>query len=198
MNRQLVVECFVEDRAHEEFLVPLMERVAQEENVTLRWRLRIARGGRPRVMTAYREYQIVLEKTGAATADLMVVSIDGNCATFADARRSVRGRTRDRYAHMLVVASPDPHIERWYLADPKSFQAIVGTRPKIGPEKCLRDHYKQVLANAVRRAGHPQTRRGVEFGRELARAMDLFRAGKNVPSLKAFVGDLREGLRRVS
>ena len=188
----------MEDRAHEEFLVPLMERVAQEENLTLRWQLRIARGGRPRVMTAYREYQIVLAKTGAPTADLMIVSIDGNCATFSEARQSVRTKTLDRYEHMLVVACPDPHIERWYLADPKSFQAVVGTRPKVGPEKCLRDHYKGALANAVRRAGHPQTRRGVEFGRELARSMDLFRAGKNAPSLKAFVGDLREGLRRAS
>lgn len=188
----------MEDRAHEEFLVPLMERVAQEENLALRWRLRIARGGRPRVMTAYREYQVVRAKMGGVAADLMVVSIDGNCATFAEARESVRAKTLDRYTHTLVVASPDPHIERWYMADPESFRAIVGTRPKVGPEKCLRDHYKRALAAAVQRAGHPQTRQGVEFGRELARAMDLFRAGKNVPSLKAFVGDLREGLRRVS
>ena len=52
--------------------------------------------------------------------------------------------------------------------------------------KCLRGHYKQALANAFLRAG-----------RELARAMDVFRAGKNVPSLKTFVGDLRERLRQV-
>ena len=75
MSKHLAMECFVEDRAHEEFLVPLMERVAHEENLALRWRLRIARGGRPRVMTAYREYQIVLEKTGAPTADLMVAGL---------------------------------------------------------------------------------------------------------------------------
>ena len=149
------------------------------------------------MMTAYREYQVVRAKMGGPAADLMVVSIDGNCATFAAAREAVRAKTFERYTHMLVVACPDPHIERWYLADPKSFQAIVGTRPKVGPEKCLRDHYKRALADAVQHAGHPQTRQGVEFGRELACTMDLFRAGKNVPSLKAFVGDLREGLRRV-
>ena len=198
MSRHLEVECFLEDRAHQEFLVPLMERVAQEEKLALRLRLRIARGGRPRVMTAYREYQIVLERTGATAPDLMVVSIDGNCATFSEARRSVRMKTLDLYTHMLVAACPDPHIERWYLADPRSFQDIVGSRPKVGPEKCQRDHYKRALATAVQLGGHPETRRGVEFGGELARAMDLFRAGKNVPSLKAFVGDLREGLRRAS
>ena len=32
--------------------------------------------------------------------------------------------------------------------------------------------------------------------RELADAMDLFRAGKNDSSLKAFVEELRDGLRR--
>lgn len=62
------------------------------------------------MMTAYREYRIVLERTGAPTADLMVVSIDGNCATFSEARRPVRAKTLDRYEHILVVACPDPHI----------------------------------------------------------------------------------------
>lgn len=44
-------------------------------------------------------------------------------------------------------------------------------------------------------AGHPSTLGGIEFGRELAGALDIFRAGKNDSSLGASVSDLREGFR---
>lgn len=44
-------------------------------------------------------------------------------------------------------------------------------------------------------AGHPSTLGGIEFGRELADARALFRAGKNDSSLGASVSDLREGFR---
>ena len=75
---------------------------------------------------------------------------------------------------------------------------MVGTLPNVGQRKCVRQHYKQILKATIVRAGHPSTLEGVEFGPELAEAMDLYRAGKKDASLKAFVGDLREGLRRAS
>jgi len=160
--------------------------------------VRNARGGHAGAIGSFKRYQILREKGvgGREVAALLVVAIDGNCSSFTETRRNIRGATRDSFAHMLVTACPDPHIERWYLADPQSFHNVVGTRPSVGPQKCVRNHYKQVLATAVAGGGHPPTLGGVEFGRELADAMDLFRAGRNDPSLKAFVEDLRNGLRR--
>lgn len=99
---------------------------------------------------------------------------------------------------MLVTACPDPHIERWYLADPQSFQTVVGTHPGGSRRKCARDPYKQLLASAVATAWHPATLGGIEFERELADEMDLFRAGKNDSSLRVFVRALRKGLRRAA
>lgn len=93
------------------------------------------------------------------------------------------------------MACPDPHVERWYLADPESFKEVVGHQPTIGKKKCVRDYYKNALANAVRKAGHPATLGGIEFAQELVERMDLYRAGKNERSLKAFVDDLRGRLR---
>ena len=198
MSEPLLVEFFVEDNAHRQLLVPLVERVAREEEVDLRCQVRNARGGHAGAIGSFKRYQILREKGvgGREGAALLVVAIDGNCSSFTETRGNIRGATRDSFVHMLVTACPDPHIERWYLADPQSFQDVVGARPSVGPRKCVRNHYKQVLSTAVAGGGHPPTLGGVEFGRELADAMDLFRAGRNDSSLKAFVEDLRNGLRR--
>lgn len=198
MSEPLLVEFFVEDNAHQQLLVPLAQRVGQEEEIELRCQVRNARGGHAGAIGSFQRYQILREKGvgGREVADLLVVAIDGNCSSFAETRKNIRHATRDSFAHMLVTACPDPHIERWYLADPQSFHGVVGIQPSVGPQKCVRNHYKQMLATAVARGGHPPTLGGVEFGRELADAMNLFRAGRNDASLKAFVEDLRDGLRR--
>ena len=198
MSEALLVEFFVEDNAHRELLVPLAERVAREEKIGLRCRVRNARGGHAGAMGSFKRYQILREKGvgGREAAALLVVAIDGNCSTFTEASRNIRRATRDAFVHMLVTACPDPHIERWYLADPQSFQDVVGFWPSVGPRKCVRNHYKDILTTAVASGGHPPTLGGIEFGRELVDAMDLFRAGKNDSSLKAFVEELRDALRR--
>jgi predicted ATPase len=74
-------------------------------------------------------------------------------------------------------------------------QAVVGQHPGLGGSKCARDHYKRSLARAIRDAGHPLTLVGIEFAQELVDRIDLYRAGKNDGSLKAFVDDLRAKLK---
>jgi hypothetical protein len=198
MNSLLVVDLFVEDRAHEEFLKPLIARIAAEERVQFSSRPRSARGGAGRALEEFELYQDVLEKGGLGDKppDLLVVGIDGNCATFAEKREQIRKATRPLFSDRLVAACPDPHIERWYLADPESFSSVVGSRPKIGRRKCVRDHYKKALAKAVRAAGHPVTLGGIEFAWDLVAAMDLYRAGTKNHSLRAFVNDLRAKFRQ--
>jgi hypothetical protein len=44
-------------------------------------------------------------------------------------------------------------------------------------------------------AGHPATLGGLEFARELAEAMNFFKAGKADSSLKHFVEEVRNRLR---
>ncbi len=130
--------------------------------------------------------------------DLMVVAIDGNCAGLSKSTKTVERATRPAFTDILVPACPDPHIERWYLADPQSFQSVVGVTPKIGPEKCARDHYKQILASAVSEGGYPTVSDGVEFARDIVNAMKLYQAGKAVRSLGSFVDKLRGALIRAS
>lgn len=199
MSNRVVVDLFVEDRAHEEFLKPLLARIAREEHVEVWSRVRSATGGHGRVIEEFKFYQRVVERDALSTvlADLVVVAIDGNCSTFAEARRSIQNSTVPTLSDRLVVACPDPHVERWYLADPQSFEVIVGHRPNVGRKKCLRDHYKQVLATTIQQAGHPVTLGGIEFAVELVQGMDLYRAGRIDSSLKAFLDDLRAKLRTI-
>lgn len=199
MSDRPSVDFFVEDGAHEGLIVPLTERIAADEGIVLKCRVRNARGGHARAIDSFKRYQTLRAKGvgGVQLPALLVVAIDGNCSTFSQARDKIRRATRDRYSHMLVPACPDPHIERWYMADPVSFANVVGTQPSVVQGKCERGYYKRLLNQTVIGAGHPSTLGGLEFGRELADAMDLFRAGKNDSSLGAFVTDLRERLRRV-
>ena len=200
MSNQVVVDLFVEDRAHEELLNPLLTRVAREEQIEVWPRVRSSRGGHARAIAEFKLYQLFVVQSALSNtpADIVVVAIDGNCSTFAKARKDIQDATDSTLRDRLVVACPDPHIERWYVADPQSFETIVGHRPRVGRKKCARDHYKQVLTNAIQRAGHPVMLGGVEFASELVEGMDLYRAGKNDSSLKAFIDDLRVKLRQVT
>ena len=199
MSKPLTVDIFVEDRAHEAFLVPMLRRIAQEENVEVTPRVRSGRGGHGRAVTELKLYQDLVQKDAAGTTrpDLLIAGIDGNCSTFANAKKAIEGATHDPFSDRLVVACPDPHVERWYLADPESFKEVVGHWLTIAKKKCARDYYKDTLAKVVRKAGHPATLGGIEFAQEPVERMDLYRAGKNERSLKSFVDDLRARLRAV-
>lgn len=199
MNNPVNIDLFVEDRAHEEFLRPLLARVAQEEGAELVVRVRSARGGHARAVEEFRLYQALVENGAADAAypELLIVGIDGNCTTFAKKRAEIQGAAKAAFLDGLVVACPDPHVERWYLADPDSFQSVVGQRPTVGKKKCARDYYKNALAKAVRQAGHPPTLGGIEFARDIVGGMDWYRAGRNDRSLGAFLDELRGGLRRL-
>ncbi len=200
MPETLRVDFFVEDRAHEELLVALTKRVAKDEGVVIDCHIQTARGGHPRVMKAFRNYQTLRERGigGPNNPDLLIVAIDGNCSKFDETRKSIREAASSSYSHRLITACPDPHIERWYLLDPQSFGTIVGGQPQVRSRKCDRSYYKQVLATAVAEAGYVLPLGGIELGRALAAKMDLYRAGKNDVSFRAFVADLRSGLRQAS
>lgn len=149
------------------------------------------------MISEYGNYQMLIEKKALVRPDIMVVTIDANCAKHTRKRKEVLDETHQPYRGMVVVGCPDPHVERWYLADIPSFQRVVGISPHFQKRKCQRDYYKRVLASAVRDGGHPLTLGGIEFAEELVEVMDLYAAGKADTSLGTFIDDLRKGLRRM-
>lgn len=194
MSSSIVVDLFAEDWAHEALLAPMILRAGNETGVSVRVRTRSARGGHGRAIAEYVEYQRLLQ-AGVVDPDIIVVAIDGNCSTFTKKRQEIEEKTDPENRTRVVPACPDPHIERWFLADPDSFQVVVGSRPRVGRKKCVRDHYKQMLATAVQQGGHPATLGGLEFARDLVEKMDFYRAGKNDASLRAFLDDLKNKLK---
>ncbi|HXG49938.1 MAG TPA: hypothetical protein VNN77_00855 [candidate division Zixibacteria bacterium] len=191
MSRPLTADLFVEDRAHEEFLKAMISRIATEQKKSLILRVRSARGGHPRVCEELSLYQksVLKAPESLPMPDLLFVAIDANCNRWSRARRDIEKTIQPQFTGRTVIACPDPHIERWFLADPDSFAQVVGVRPRIGKRKCERGHYKAVLSKAIVDAGHPSTLGGMEFARELVGSMDLYRAGKNEASLKHFLED---------
>ena len=191
MNSLTLVDLFVEDQAHEEFLKAMLGRIADEEQKKIRIRVRSARGGHGRALEELSLYQKSVQKAPyeMTMPDIVFVAIDANCKRWNTARKEIEGKVEDTFKDRLVVACPDPHIERWYLADLDSFAQVVGVRPRLRKKKCLRDYYKSVLSKAVVDAGHPPTLGGIEFAEELAKAMDFYRAGKTDRSLKHFLED---------
>lgn len=192
----LEVSVFCEDRAHEEFVGPFVNRVAAEESCAVHISMRVARGGIGRALSEFRIFQKLVAVLQEPAPDITVVAIDANCKGFATKRKEIASAVRDDYlGGQIVTACPDPHVERWYVADPASCTQVFGAQPRIGKVKCSRGYYKRVLADVVREGGSQPTLGGIEFAREVVAAMDLYRAGRNDPALCSFTNELRAALR---
>lgn len=185
------IDLFVEDRAHEAFLRAIIRRIARETGKTARMCMRSARGGHGRAISELKLYQRSMLKSRGLhrMPDLIFVAIDANCKAFNAARKEIAESIEESFADRSVIACPDPHIERWYLADVISFGRIVGRQPGTIRRKCGRDVYKSLLANTIIKAGHPPTLGGIEFAEELVSAMDFYRAGKAERSFQHFIND---------
>jgi hypothetical protein len=192
----LALDLFAEDRGHEAFLRAVVERVASEESCRVSVQVRSGKGGHGKALSEFRLYQKLVEKGQMPSPDLLVIAIDGNCKGFAEARREIQERIEDTLKGKAVIACPDPHVERWYMADPVSFAQVIGNEPKLEKTKCERDRYKKLLKEAL--GGGAQLLDGIEYAQEIVSAMDWFRAGKNDASLGTFLNDLKAALRTFS
>ena len=188
MTSRAVVDLFAEDRAHEEFLRAMVGRLAREDGKGLDLRVRSARGGHGRAIAELQLYQRAkLSVGGGQFPDILVVAIDANCKPFAKAKKEIEESLRSQFVEISAIACPEPHIERWFMADPASFKDVLGVSPKLEKQKCDRDRYKNLLASTVEEAGYTPLLGGIEFARELVEAMDLQRASAADRSLHAFI-----------
>lgn len=112
MPEPVTAERFVEDRAHEDFLLPLVSRIACEAHLAVTPRVRSARGGHARVMQEFRLYQNLFDAMipSAADSDLVIVAVDCNGESFAKKRAQIRAAASPNLADRLVLACPAPYI----------------------------------------------------------------------------------------
>jgi hypothetical protein len=129
--------------------------------------------------------------------DLLVLMIDANCAGWSQARRELEEAIERAIFPRFAIGCPDPHVERWCLADPVAVQAVLGISAPADPGKCERHVFKRLLRQTILDAGQPILTSEMEYAPDLVAAMDLYRAGKNQSSLRHFVEEVRDALQSI-
>ena len=195
MAERLRVDLFCEDYGHESFSRTMVTRLAREEGKEVNIIVRSGRGGEGRALTELKTYQLAAPHMGYSRPDLLVVVIDGNCEGWNKAKSTIQQAVDTSLFPQHVVGCPDPHVERWCLADPIGFRQVVGGAPADDPGKCERSYYKTLLRQSIESAGQSILVDPMDFAPEFVEQMDLYKAGKRQPSLRNFVEALRAALR---
>ena len=152
------VALFGEDRAHQRIVGALLRRLAEEHRVGISLVWRQAYGGHGRMKHELNDYLRALRQQREPLPDLIVAATDANC-------KGLNARTReiadpDPRTPPVVLAIPDPHIERWLLLDGAAFKAVFDQGCRAPDRKCDRDRYKRHLVEAIQAARvEPELRR---------------------------------------
>lgn len=186
------VSLFGEDEFHELFLVALVNRLSADRGVPVHVTTYSARGGITRMHHELGEFLRDLERSAGALPDAILAATDANCQGYVERRGVLEGVAdrHPRFQYLMVYAIPDPHVERWMMADPGAFAKVLGKGCDFPARKCERGLYKDLLARAIRDAGVRAPLGGREFADDVVGAMDLPRACANDPSLGRAVRDL--------
>ena len=181
------IALFVEDNAHRQVVGALLQRLAKESGQAVRLNWRSAVRGRGRVVQELKRYLNDLARQGGHP-DLIVVATDANCSGL---QQRIRDIDASAAVSPVVLAVPDPHIERWLLLDGAAFRSVFGKGCDAPDQKCDRGRYKHQLSEAVRGTGVTPRLGGIEYALDIVRHMDIDRAAGADPSLRRFVDALR-------
>ena len=91
----------------------------------------------------------------------------------------------------MILAIPDPHIERWLLLDGAAFKAVFGKGCDAPDQKCDRGRYKQRLIEAIYATGTIPRLGGTEYAEDIVEQININRAVRVDRSFRRFVADLR-------
>lgn len=181
------IALFVEDFAHQKVIGALVQRLADEYSTDVRFNWRSAVRGHGRVVRELRDYLRDLRGQGSPLPDLIIVATDANCRGLNERVREMDQLTPPA---PMILAIPDPHIERWLLLDSAAFKTAVGRGCDAPDRKCNRDLYKQRLIAAIHVAGIMPSLGGIEFAEDIVQSMDINRAKRADRSFQRFVDPL--------
>ncbi len=182
---------FGEDSAHEVIVGALVSRLSGVPVSQLAWQS--ATGGHGRVVGEFVAYARDVDEGRMPWPDVVVVATDANCKGFAERAKAF---SPGESSLPLVLAIPDPHVERWLLLDSGAFRAVLGRGCDAPDRKCDRGRYKRLLADAVLAAKQDTALDGIEFAEEIVQGMDMGSAARADRSFGRFVSDMRSALRR--
>ncbi len=190
---------FLEDTAQKSFISAMVERLIQDEGRDLQdfdFLFLYARGGGS--IRAYKDFLKQTSKRRYLDADLLLVGSDGNCNGFVKRKQQLLDVSKGLTYPEVVLAVPDPHIERWYLLDGQALARAAGVPVEaVSPTvKCDKNHYKNLLNKTITDQGVIPPLGGAEYGSIIAKSMNLYDAGITDHSLGDFIDQVRSWLRR--
>lgn len=188
-----IIGVFMEDIAHEKYITSLVNQIAYDTNVPVRFDVRNASGGIPRMLGELRRFLRDHKDIGSDIFDILIIVQDADSDGETEVRNRIYGLIeRTGYPGTTILAVPDPYIEAWYLSDPTSIQAFTNSPilVQIPQGESGKDVYKNELSRAFPSAPYG----GIEYADEIVASMDLYRASQNVSSLRHFIDELRSTL----
>ena len=186
------VALFVEDYAHEKIIGALVWKIAAEFGCDVEFDWRNTVGGHGKVIAELKDYIRDLKRQGTPWPDLIIVATDANCKGLNERSREIGDL--DAPAPVLL-AIPDPHVERWLLLDDAAFRAVFGRGCQAPDRKCSRVLYKRILIEEIHAAGGTPILGGIEFAEDILCHMDIDRATRADRALQRFVEELRKTFR---
>ena len=185
------INLFVEDHGHEAVLTALIQRLSQQYGVSIKTIAKTSTGGHGRVLSTLKEYISDLKDGQEAMADLLIVATDGNCLGYLKRKQEI-DKAMKSFISPVIYAIPDPHVERWLLLDSAAFKQVLGKGCSAPDHKCDRGHYKRLLSEAIRQAGHASLLGGIEYAQDLVNEMDLEHIERTEDSFGKFLKPLRQ------
>ena len=183
------IALFVEDHAHRQVIGALVQRIAEESDVAIHLDWRNAVGGHGKVIAELNDYMRDLRRQGGPWPDLIIVATDANCKGINERTREIGGR--DEPAPM-ILAIPDPHIERWLLLDGAAFKTVFGKGCDAPDQKCDRNRYKQRLIEAIHATGTRPILGGIEYAEDIVQQININRVTQVDRSFRRLVEELRD------
>lgn len=190
----LKIGLFVEDQAHRSFISPLLMRLIQESSLEIQVEERSVSGGHGAVLEDLGRYLKDVQRQDLDYYDAVIVGTDANCKGFKDRRKEVESVISVYPKISVVLAIPDPHIERWFLLDSAAFKKALGVGCRPPDQKCSRDRYKNELRQAVSQPGISALLGGIEYAEDIVEHLDMNTASKD-KSFGQFVSDVRRLLK---
>jgi len=187
------IALFCEDSFHEKFIGALLKRFEEQYGIGADSRFLSSQGGLPRMAGEFKEFLRDLARDQQQLPDSVIVVVDANCEGH-NGRKAVMDRALINYPQFQQIVSyaiPDPHIERWMLADPRAFQTVFGRGCTLPAVKCAKDEYKRLLRREIRESGIEAPLGGEEYAEEVVMAMDLGHVETREPSLGLFLKSLK-------
>ena len=186
------IALFVEDYAHQQVIGTLVQRIAAEGKVNIRLDWRNAVGGHGKVIAELDAYLRDLKRQGSPWPDLLIVATDANCKGLNERTRQIGHRGEPT---PMILALPDPHIERWLLLDGAAFKEVFGMGCAAPDQKCDRGRYKERLIEAIYATGTIPRLGGIEYAEDIMQRINIDRAARMDPSFRHFVTVLRNTFR---